>query len=122
MMEAWGKQPTEKLQTCFDKLSMSDARPLPANNALPIPDGVVFTCRFDIPAAANVGDTFAIRVAFASAVFPDGHEVDVTAASQGSTIRVVETAACPQDLDGDGEVSLGEVQKAFNAYLHGCPQ
>lgn len=61
----------------------------PANNATPIPDGVMFTCRFTIPSDAAIGDDFPINVDAASAVFPDGSEDDITAVSSGATINVV---------------------------------
>ena len=92
------------------------------NNAVPLGSGVVFTCLFAVPAAAVPEDVFRIAVSSASAVFADGHEVALGAGYDGS-VRVVDAApGCPGDSDGNGNVALGEVQKAFDAYINGCPQ
>ncbi len=89
------------------------------NNQLPIADGVAFTCQFTIPPSAGAGAQFAIDLSSAAAVFPDGAENDISGASQGGVIRVVEAVPCLCDFDGDDDISLGDVQKAFNAFLNG---
>lgn len=61
----------------------------PNTNANPIPDGLVFSCPFNIPGDAVEGDEFAIDIALATAVFPDGSEETVTDNSSGGVVSVV---------------------------------
>lgn len=61
----------------------------PNTNANPIPDGLMFSCPFNIPEDAVEGDEFAIDIALATAVFPDGSEETVTDDSSGGVVRVV---------------------------------
>lgn len=94
----------------------------PENNAAAVPSGATFSCLFAIPAGASAEDMFRINVDSASAVFPDGSEIDISAASYDGSVRVVEAVLCPGDIDGNGDVALGEVQKAFDAYINGCSE
>ncbi len=61
----------------------------PDNNPLPVPEGVIYTCIFTIPADATPGQEFAFSVNKASFIVPTGAETDVTAASRGGVVRVV---------------------------------
>jgi hypothetical protein len=72
---------------------------VPANNALEIPSGPVFTCTFTIPEGATEGDTFQFNVDSAIANDVDGLERDVTEASTGGTVTVVLATATPTSTD-----------------------
>jgi hypothetical protein len=87
------------------------------NNATPLPDGEVFRCSFTIPQNAPIGGAFNVNVAGASAVFPSGTEQNVTGASQGGQIRVVDVP-CIGDQNGNNEVASDEATRAVLAFAN----
>lgn len=54
----------------------------------PLPDGTVYTCMFDIPPNAAIGETYALTIAHASGFDSTGTETDLTEESVGATITV----------------------------------
>ena len=85
---------------------------VPDTANVPIPDGMVFSCALTVPTDATIGERIPIDVLRASAIGPDNEETDVTAASEGGFIDVVERPTCAGDCDHDGRVGIGELSRA----------
>jgi hypothetical protein len=70
-------------------------------NGVPIPDGPIATCNFTIPGAASPGISFDFPVNLAEAIFagPPATSEDVTAASSGGVVNVVDVPTATSTPD-----------------------
>jgi hypothetical protein len=95
-----------------------DANPDECYNLDPIPDGsTLYTCRLTLGAASG---TFPLTCANPDASDPDGVPVDTTCSDGQVTIETT-GIACVGDCNGDGEVTLGEVQTALDIFFDDRP-
>lgn len=71
----------------------------PATAKTPIPNGVVITCRFAIPAGAATGTMFALTNVKSTVTDPDNVDTDVTEGSQSGQVEVVESTPTPTETN-----------------------
>jgi hypothetical protein len=93
----------------------------PNNNGLPVPSGLLLTCRVRVPDDVPVGSELPLALEQATLADTSGAERDVTKESEGDVVEVVPKPTCVGDCDADGSVRIVELIRAVRLLLADTP-